>query len=98
MATAKDPEPKNLAIYFLNTTKLHVNTPGQVMGTTDPQTKQIKALLQKEVDDLAEMVRVATEHWTEAVRTLLDRGVRRVGHGTLVDRCCHPRRRVTRPG
>ena len=33
--------------------EINVNTPTQVMGTIDPQIKQMKALLQKEIDDLA---------------------------------------------
>ncbi|MBT8450008.1 MAG: hypothetical protein KJO69_09975 [Gammaproteobacteria bacterium] len=33
--------------------EVNVNSPSTVMGTTDPQIKQIKALLQKEGDDLS---------------------------------------------
>ncbi len=77
--------------------EINVNTPGQVMGTTDPQTKQIKALLQKEVDDLAgrgdwqELTNEAT-HTTLAledqgtIKSIASNGFRYIKNGTIWDR------------
>jgi hypothetical protein len=77
--------------------EINVNSPSQIMGTTDPQIKQMKALLQKEVDDLSgrgdwqELVNEAT-HTTlaaenqGAIKTIASNGFRYIKNGTIWDR------------
>lgn len=77
--------------------EININSPAAVMGTTDPQTKQLKALLQKEIDDLAgrgdwqELTNEAT-HTTlalenqGAIKTIASNGFRYIKNQTIWDR------------
>ena len=77
--------------------EVNINSPTTVMGTTDPQIKQVKALLQKECDDLSgrgdwqELTNEAT-HTTIAVEdqgkitAIASNGFRYIKNGTIWDR------------
>ena len=77
--------------------EVNVDVPTEIMGTTDPQIKQMKALLQKEGDDLsgrgdwqiltneATHTTVATES-QGAITTIASNGFRYVKNDTIWDR------------